>query len=249
MAQFSTLAFSAENLTDQQAQELGMTLVEKTKTYIDRQAIMGINKSSIRTNSQNSSSFEFDQDDLDIAKIVVVINKGNRTEINPQGQTLRVYQDGVYLHEFDTSTGTEKSKRTTSGRVYRATTPKGIFRPTRAFKEYQSAAFRGANMDYAVFFTGGIAIHSTSQAAYRNLGKRASGGCARLRYEDAKTVNEIIRSTGEGHNNMTFAGFEELIRNLYTDRVKLPYLNRFTGDELGTESVKWTYDTAIIVTE
>jgi hypothetical protein len=86
---------------------------------------------------QDSTSFKFEQDDLDIARIVVVINKSNRSEINPEGQTLRIYQDGVYLHEFDTSTGTEKNKKTTSGRVYKATTPKGIFRTTRAFKEYQ----------------------------------------------------------------------------------------------------------------
>jgi hypothetical protein len=88
-------------------------------------------------------------------------------------------------------------------------------------------------MDYAVFFTGGIAIHSTSTGAYKNLGLRASGGCARLRYEDAQTVNEIIRSTGEGHNTLRFAGFDELVRNLYIDRIKLPLRDRFTGNEVG----------------
>ncbi len=233
----TALANASENeLTDEQAIEMGMTLVDESQV-------------STTKNRNNNSSFSFDLKDehLDLAKHVVVINKGLRSESNKSGQTVRVFQDGAFLYEFDTSTGTEKAKRTTSGRTYIATTPVGIFRPKRAFKEYQSRTFRGANMDYAVFFNGGIALHSTSKAAYSKLGQRASGGCARLRYEDAMTLNELIRTTGEGHDKMWDVGIEGLTRFQYYDRVKMNDLNRYNGSSLS--NLLWTYDTAIVVVD
>ena len=225
-------------LTDEQAQFLGMTPV--------RSAQVNQNGRVLKT---SASTFKFKDSHLDLAKIVVVINKSVRTSSNPDGQTLKVYQNGVFLHEFDTSTGTEKIKETTSGRKYIATTPKGIFRPKRAYLNYESKTFFGANMDYAVFFRGGIATHSTSTGAYAKLGQRASGGCARLKREDARTLNEIIRSTGEGHNRTVDGGIEGLQRLLYIDRIKLPNVRRYSGSSLGYSSRLWTYDTVMIVTE
>ena len=102
-------------------------------------------------------------------------------------------------------------------------------------------------MDYAVFFNGGIALHSTSKAAYSKLGQRASGGCARLRYEDAMTLNELIRTTGEGHDKMWDVGIEGLTRFQYYDRVKMNDLNRYNGSSLS--NLLWTYDTAIVVVD
>lgn len=222
------LDIETEVITDEQAIELGMTEVTTDKKL------------------GRGSDFKFKDEYIDLAKIVILINKSVRTEENPDGQTIRVYQDGVFLHEFSTSTGTEKLKKTTSGRLYWATTPVGIFRPKKAFKEYQSYTFKGANMDYAVFFIGGIATHSTSKAAYAKLGERASGGCARLKYEDAKTVNEIIRSTGEGHNRLWDQGTAGLMRMQYSDRIKLYNLSRENGEEL-IGATLWTYDAAIVV--
>jgi lipoprotein-anchoring transpeptidase ErfK/SrfK len=223
-----TIQANEEIITDAQAYELGMTEVFDTK------------------NVNRNSQFSFKDSYLDISKIVVIINKSVRTETNPEGQTLRVYQNGIFLHEFETSTGTEKLKKTTSGRKYIATTPVGIFRAKRAFKEYQSRAFFGARMDYAIFFRGGIAAHSTSKSAYKKLGQRASGGCARLKYEDSITLSEIIRSTGEGHSNLWDVGIEGLERNQYSDRVKLPNLTRFSGIEVESSKL-WTYDAAFVV--
>lgn len=219
-------------LSDQEAIELGMTevIVDHSKKL------------------EKEPKFKFQDSFLDIAKIVVVINKSIRTIENNNGQTLKIYQDGVFIHEFDTSTGTEKTKTTTSGRKYIAKTPIGIFRAKRAYKEYQSNAFFGARMDYAVFFNGGIATHSTSKAAYKKLGKRASGGCARLRFEDAQTLSEILRSTGEGHSNLWDVGFKGLERFQYSDRIKLPNLDRYSGEYQEATSALWTYDAAIIVT-
>lgn len=222
------LDIEAETITDEQAIELGMTEVTTEKKL------------------GRGSDFKFKDEYIDLAKIVILINKSVRTQENPDGQTIKVYQDGVFLHEFHTSTGTEKLKKTTSGRIYWATTPVGIFRPKKAFKEYQSYTFKGANMDYAVFFIGGIATHSTSKTAYAKLGERASGGCARLKYEDARAVNEIIRSTGEGHNRLWDQGTAGLKRMQYSDRIKLNNLSRETGEEL-VGSKFWTYDAAIVV--
>lgn len=225
-----------QNLTDAEAIELGMTPV-RAGMSVDRM---------LKTNAR---SFTFKDSHLDLAQIVVVINKSVRSGSNLDGQTIKVYQNGVFLYEFDTSTGTEKLKKTTSGRQYIATTPVGIFRPKRAFLNYESRTFFGANMDYAVFFTGGIATHSTSEGAYAKLGSRASGGCARMRREDAQTLNELLRSTGEGHDKMVDAGIEGLNRKLYIDRVKMPNVSRFNGNSLGYGSRLWTYDAVIIVTQ
>lgn len=218
-------------LTDEQAEELGMTLVLP----------------GVKVLNEQERAFPFKDEYLDLAKVVVLVNKSKRSEDSLQGQTVKVYIDGQFLHEFDTSTGTEKIKKTTSGKKYIATTPLGFYRPKRAFKEYQSYTFFGAVMDYAVFFNRGIAIHSTSKSAYPKLGSRASGGCARLKYEDAQTVNEIIRSTGEGHSRLWDVGVEGLRRNQYSDRVKLDDVNSFNGSLLEQKDRIWTYDALIIV--
>jgi hypothetical protein len=228
ISMIQTVHADDKTLTDAEAIDLGMTEVFDTK---------GVD---------NSLQFSFKDSHLDIAKVVVIINKSVRSESNKEGQTLRVYQGGVFVHEFDTSTGTEKIKSTTSGRRYIATTPLGVFRAKRAFKEYQSKAFFGARMDYAIFFRGGIATHSTSKSAYKVLGQRASGGCARLKYEDAQTLSELVRSTGEGHSRIWDIGIEGLDRNQYSDRIKLPNLSRFSG-EASEEPGLWTYDAAFIV--
>jgi hypothetical protein len=48
------------------------------------------------------------------------------------------------------------------------------------------------NLNYVVFFVGGVALHATEPEFYSKLGSRASGGCVRLTQEDAKTVYDWI---------------------------------------------------------
>lgn len=240
----SNAAFSQESelLTDEQAIELGMTYVGDEAS--DEKAFM---------NARTREKYLLQDSDLDLAEVVIVINKGKRSSSNKSGQTIRAYKNGVFLHEFDTSTGTEQSRITTTGRRYVATTPAGIFRPKSVYKKYQSYAFTGARMDYATFFQGGIAIHSTTKSHYPELGQRDSGGCARLKYEDAQTIADLIRSTGEGHEDTRDESFSatkngrriKLDRIMYTDREKRENLERFSGRE--TSSVIWTYNAAIIV--
>src|SRR5690606_29789908 len=155
--------------------ELGMTPIEQAEI------------------SNKSSSFSPDMDTiLYKAEVVVVVNKSVRTKTNVDGQTAKVFVDGAFYTEYDVSTGTEEIKETTSGRKYVATTPVGIFRPIRAYKDYMSRTFLSAPMTWAVFFNGGIALHSTTPSQYDRLGKRASGGCVRLRFEEAEELSATI---------------------------------------------------------
>ena len=49
-------------------------------------------------------------------------------------------------------------------------------------------------MPYAVFFTGGYAVHATEAVA--RLGQPASHGCVRLALENAATFFELVESYG-----------------------------------------------------
>ncbi len=219
-------------LTDQEAIELGMTPIEEHET---------ISKS--RGFYPNLDSV------LKKASVVVVVDKSLRSNQNPNGQTAKLFVDGVFYSEYDVSTGTEQVKETTSGRQYIATTPVGIYRPIRAYTDYMSRAFLGATMTWAVFFNGGIATHATTRGAYSKLGHRASGGCVRMKLEEAEEVNQMIVSHGEP--NMRTIDQSEMIddvllkRILYVNRDKFPKVDVKTGENLAEEM--WTYDSLVVV--
>ncbi len=99
------------------------------------------------------------------------------------------------------STGRERKEKEAF-----TTTPPGIFNlhPTRQIKDYRSRLYKGAKMPYSVFLDYrtlrskgyGIAFHATG--AVGNLGRRASGGCIRLRYNNARTLFETLRADYRG---------------------------------------------------
>src|SRR5690606_31032066 len=175
--------------------------------------------------------------------------KSVRTSRNANGQTAKVFVDGAFYTEYDVSTGTEEVKETTSGRRYVATTPVGIFRPTRAYKDYMSRTFLSAPMTWAVFFNGGIALHSTTTSQYARLGKRASGGCVRLRLDEAEELNQTIVARGEPHfrtvDQSERVDGAMLKRVLYINRDKFPTVERMTG-KLQADTM-WTYDALVVV--
>src|SRR5690606_20562131 len=140
LASLLLTSVSSFALTDQEALDLGMTPIEQ----ISNGKAAGFNP--------NLDTL------LDKAEVVVVVDKSVRTSRNANGQTAKVFVDGAFYTEYDVSTGTEEVKETTSGRRYVATTPVGIFRPTRAYKDYMSRTFLSAPMTWAVFFNGGIAL-------------------------------------------------------------------------------------------
>ncbi len=73
-------------------------------------------------------------------------------------------------------------------------TPTGDFKPTRMAAEYYSKTYDDAPMPYAVFFTGGYAVHATE--AVGRLGQPASHGCVRLTLENAQAFFDLVETYG-----------------------------------------------------
>lgn len=225
-------------ITDQQAEELGMMEVEE---YERLQLQM-----QDRLNQINADLMD-DERNIQRAKIVIIINEGDRTSKNPEGQTLKLYKDGKFIAGYNVSTGSRKKKTTTSGRTYIAVTPHGFFRPKRAYREYYSYTFFGSLMRYAVFFYGGIATHKTEVTHI--LGQRASGGCVRTEEDEAYFLNNELLKLGEPHRNYSK---ENICKNnrcypreLYTNRYKLYDIDRWNA-RMVAEKI-WTYDALFIV--
>ena len=55
-------------------------------------------------------------------------------------------------------------------------------------------------MPFAVFFTGGYAVHATD--AVTRLGKPASHGCVRLAPENAATFFKLVSTYGKGNTKI-----------------------------------------------
>jgi lipoprotein-anchoring transpeptidase ErfK/SrfK len=73
-------------------------------------------------------------------------------------------------------------------------TPTGAWKPTRLSIDHRSKTYDDAPMPFAVFFTGGYAIHATD--AVGRLGKPASHGCVRLAPKNAKLFYQLVRASG-----------------------------------------------------
>lgn len=131
------------------------------------------------------------EEDLTRAELVIIVNKST---VGTTAQRASVYKNGELIHRYKVSTGREKLEVSKSGREYRTTTPQGYFRPTSLERDHFSETWQ-AHMEYAVFFVGGVALHATTEDHYKDLGKRASGGCVRLKYENARDIFETVRST------------------------------------------------------
>lgn len=115
----------------------------------------------------------------------IAVNKGIRSDANPEGQTIKIYalNEGEVetIFSADASTGKEVMV-TPPGQAARcATTPAGFFRPYKIYRSYVSGTW-DSSMPNAVFIYGGIALHATPNDASHqgSLGRRMSGGCVRL---------------------------------------------------------------------
>jgi hypothetical protein len=73
-------------------------------------------------------------------------------------------------------------------------TPTGQYKPLWADAEHRSSIYEDAPMPYAVFFTGGYAIHGTTEV--RNLGRPASHGCVRLDPANAQIFYNAVNTVG-----------------------------------------------------
>jgi len=231
----TTIARASEEIeilqpfTDEMAEELGMTPLEELNTF---RPVTRPTEDSLRRH-------------LNENKVVVVVNKAAS---GPGAQSLVLYENGTESMRIKVSTGKEEQVRSTSGRVYVSTTPRGHWRPTKVYKDYLSYTW-DAPMPNAVFYVGGIAIHATGQSNYSKLGTRASGGCVRTTLEDSKKIREIVMDSGRGSApGMYVMRNESRGRNIVTgNTVSVPAVSLQTGLRTGQMVQSW--DTLIIVHE
>ena len=80
-------------------------------------------------------------------------------------------------------------------------TPTGTFHPIRLERVWYSTIYDSAPMPYSVFFSGGYAIHGTTEI--RNLGRPVSHGCVRLHPANAQTLFNLVRKYGSRSTPIT----------------------------------------------
>lgn len=77
----------------------------------------------------------------------------------------------------------------------------------RIYDQYSSRTYPGGqyidpqgrrmgNMPYAVFISGGFAMHGTPVGNYSKLGRKASHGCVRMHSENGLLFNRLVRQYG-----------------------------------------------------
>ncbi|MGE3611498.1 MAG: L,D-transpeptidase family protein [Bacteriovoracaceae bacterium] len=221
-------------LTDEMALEAGMTPIED---HIMNQ-MKGVLTPKVEVADVERAIKSY--------RLVIAVNK---SASGSDAQKVNVYENGQLVFTDKVSTGREQvENKTKSGRVYFSTTPIGFYRPVTVYKDYYSNTWQ-APMPNAVFFRGGIAIHATTESHYKELGKRASGGCVRLTLESSKLMREKIMLTGMGNQPGQYGIVNEgYKRNRITkNSIKVDKLARYTGDLLKEQVDSW--DTVIVVYE
>lgn len=115
---------------------------------------------------------------------------GVHARISKSGQTMDIFVRGVHYYSWPVSTG--------RGRY---ATPSGTFRPQRLERRWYSTKYNNAPMHYAVFYSGGYAIHATAEV--RHLGRPASHGCVRLAPSHARQFFSLVSSHGAARTRIT----------------------------------------------
>ncbi|SFK51577.1 L,D-transpeptidase [Methylorubrum salsuginis] len=103
--------------------------------------------------------------------------------VDQTAQRMQVYVRGVLAYDWPVSTARR-------GFV----TPNGRYRVGLMAPMWRSRKYHGAPMPYAMFYSGGYAIHGTY--AVGALGRRASHGCIRLHPAHARELFGLTRAYG-----------------------------------------------------
>ncbi|CAE80781.1 L,D-transpeptidase [Bdellovibrio bacteriovorus] len=141
---------------------------------------------------------DFDSiESLNVTREFPIVLVANKNAYGYEAQTMRVIQNGSHTHTWKISTGREQWETSKSGRQYFTTTPPGWFYPYSIVRNHYSQTWQ-TNMEFSVFFNGGIALHAANSAHNYQLGRRASGGCVRLHRDNAKYIYERIVQEGKG---------------------------------------------------
>lgn len=113
-------------------------------------------------------------------------------KIDRSEQKMYLYVNGQLQHEWLVSTGVAGHR-----------TPDFDTHPNgRIYDRYSSRTYPGGdymglgNMPYAVFISGGFAIHGTTVGNFPKLGTPASHGCIRLHSDNGLIFNRLVRQYG-----------------------------------------------------
>ena len=79
-------------------------------------------------------------------------------------------------------------------------TPTGAWNPTWLSINHRSKTYDNAPMPFAVFFTGGYAVHATD--AVKKLGQPASHGCVRLAKANAAMFFDLVKTYGKSNTKI-----------------------------------------------
>ncbi|MGE5086290.1 MAG: L,D-transpeptidase [Bacillota bacterium] len=113
-------------------------------------------------------------------------------QVSKSRQKLYLYVDGKLTATWPVSTGdvnhaTPNFDKHPNGRIYDSYTS----------AKYPGGDYKGlGNMPYAVFISGGFAIHGTGSGNWKKLGTAASHGCIRIHPDNALYFNRLVRSKG-----------------------------------------------------
>jgi hypothetical protein len=113
-------------------------------------------------------------------------------QVNKTSQSIYIYVNGVYAAGYHVSTGipgldTPDFDTHPDGRVYDKYTS----------TKFPEGDYKGlGNMPYAVFISGGFAIHGTTMGNVPKLGKPASHGCIRVHPDVGYYFNRLVRQAG-----------------------------------------------------
>ncbi|MDG0817306.1 L,D-transpeptidase family protein [Bdellovibrio svalbardensis] len=113
-------------------------------------------------------------------------------QVSKSRQELYLYLNGVHSATWAVSTGAPGH-----GTPNFDTNPNGRIYDKYSSTKYPGGDYKGlGNMPYAVFISGGFAIHGTGTANWKKLGTRASHGCVRVHPDNALYFNRLVRQHG-----------------------------------------------------
>ena len=104
--------------------------------------------------------------------------------IDKSDQEMTVMQGGRRLYNWPVSTGAAGYD-----------TPTGTWQPTWFSPNHRSRQYGNAPMPWAIFYFEGFAIHATFDTYA--LGSRASHGCTRLEFGNAKELYKAVFAVGK----------------------------------------------------
>lgn len=120
-------------------------------------------------------------------------------------QFIKVYEKGNLVSTYVVSTGREVAEsnyKNPNFETYCSSTPTGVFRPLGMHDLYLSEQWGGSKMYNTTFIQNGYAFHGVDQHYYKDLGRRASGGCIRMTQEDSKVVYDKIKIVNSKRGKM-----------------------------------------------